>query len=68
MNRAIKNKLRGKQRADAVDVPQTGYPYVLSTYNDRANYRAGQYNIAVVKPLQPDGIVTSWIGSTPPNR
>ena len=68
MNRAIKNKLRGKQRRDAVDVPTLGPGYVLNQYSDRANYRAGQYNIAAVKPLQPDGLLTSWIGSTPPNR
>lgn len=68
MNRALKNANRGPQRRDAVDVPATGYPFLLSMYNDRANYRAGQYNIAAVKPLQPDGLVASWIGSTPPNR
>lgn len=68
MNRAQKNRARGAQRRDAVDVPRTGYPYLLSAYNDRANYRAGQYDIQVVKPLQPDGLLASWIGSTPPNR
>lgn len=68
MNRALKNKTRGNQRRDAVDVPKTGPGYLLNEYSGRANYRAGQYNIAAVKPLQPDGLVMSWIGSTPPNR
>lgn len=68
MNRSIKNATRGRQRADAVDIPATGTPYLLSQYNGRANYAAGQYSIQAVKPLQPDGIVASWIGSTPPNR
>ena len=62
MNRAIKNRLRGKQRADAADVPQLGPPYVLSKYNGRANYAAGQYDIRVIKPLQPDGALAQWLG------
>ena len=68
MNRSLKNRVRGKQRADAVDVPKLGSGYVLSQYSDRANYRAGQYNIAVVKPLQPDGLDANWLGNEPPNR
>lgn len=68
MNRAIKNKTRGTQRRDAVDVPQTGPGYVLQQYSGRANYRAGQYDIAVVKPLQPDGLLVNWLGNSPPNR
>ena len=68
MNRALKNSVRGRQRADAVDVPTPGYPYVLSKYNDRANYSAGQYSIQAVKPLQPDGIDANWLGNSPPNR
>jgi len=62
MNRATKNKVRGKQRADAADVPQLGPPYVLSQYNGRANYSGGQYSIRVVKPLQPDGALAQWQG------
>lgn len=68
MNRALKNSVRGRQRADAVDVPTTGFPYVLSQYNGRANYAAGQYSIQAVKPLQPDGLNANWLGNSPPNR
>ena len=68
MNRAIRNKVRGKQRADAVDVPQLGTPYVLSQYNGRANYSGGQYDIRVVKPLQPDGALTQWQGISPADK
>ena len=68
MNRATKNKVRGKQRADPADVPQTGPGYVLSQYNGRANYAAGQYNIRVVKPLQPDGTLANWLGNQPADK
>ena len=68
MNRSTKNRLRGKQRRDAVDIPQLGPPYVLSRYNGRANYSAGQYDIRVVKPLQPDGTLAQWQGVTPADK
>ena len=68
MNRATKNKVRGKQRADPADVPQTGPGYVLSQYNGRANYAAGQYDIRVVKPLQPDGTLANWLGNQPADK
>jgi len=67
MNRALKNKLRGEQRRDLPDIPAQGYPLLLAQYNDRGNFEAGTINQRAVKPLQPDGILASWIGSTPPN-
>jgi hypothetical protein len=67
MNRAIKNLVRGKQRSDARDLARPRYPMVLSQYDDRANYEAGTINQEVIKPLQPDGMLASWAGSTPPN-
>lgn len=62
MNRAQKNKARGKQRADALDVPTVGTPYLLNQYNGRANYAAGQIDIRAIKPLQPDGALAQWQG------
>jgi hypothetical protein len=62
MNRAIKNKVRGKQRADAADVPQVGQPYMLNQYSGRANYSAGQIDLRAIKPLQPDGALAQWQG------
>lgn len=67
MNRAIKNAVRGKQRRDALDLARPRYPMVLSKYDDRANYEAGVINQEVIKPLQPDGMLASWAGSSPPN-
>ena len=66
-SRSIKNKTRGRQRADIPDIPSQGWPLLLARYNDRANYEAGTINTRVVKPLQPDGILASWAGATPPN-
>ena len=66
-SRSIKNKTRGRQRADIPDIPSQGWPLLLARYNDRANYEAGTINTRVVKPLQPDGILANWQGNTPPN-
>jgi hypothetical protein len=68
MNRAIKNKLRGNQRAPLLDIPQTRQPYLLAKYSGRANYGAGQYEVEVVKPLQPDGMNANWLGNQPANN
>lgn len=67
MNRALKNRTRGNQRADIPDVPVTGQPQQLAVYNGRANTEAGGYSQRVVKPLQPDGMLSNWMGNTPPN-
>ena len=63
MNRALKNKTRGRQRADLPDIPDQGWPLLLARYNDRANYEAGTINTRVVKPLQPDGVLANWQGT-----
>ena len=68
MNRSLKNKVRGKQRADAIDLPQVGTPYLLNQYNGRANYSAGAYSQRVVKPLQPDGSLAQWQGIEPSDK
>jgi hypothetical protein len=67
VNRAIKNRVRGKQRADLPDIPSQTFGLLVAQYNDRANFEAGTINTRAVKPLQPDGLLASWIGSTPPN-
>jgi hypothetical protein len=67
MNRAIKNKVRGNQRAAPSYTAAVGYPKLLAVYNDKANLEAGTIDQRVIKPLQPDGMLASWNGSTPPN-
>jgi hypothetical protein len=67
VNRAIKNLVRGVQRKDLPDIPSVGYPLLLAQYNDRGNFEAGTINVRAVKPLQPDGMLASWQGNTPPN-
>ena len=67
MNRSLKNRTRGKQRADLPDIPAMNWPALLARYNDRANFEAGTIDTRVIKPLQPDGILANWQGNTPPN-
>lgn len=67
MNRAVKNRVRGAQRSDPKFVPGVGTPLLLAQYNGRANLGAGSLDQRAIKPLQPDGLLASWAGSTPPN-
>ncbi len=67
MSRAKKNKMRGNQRGDVPDVPNPAQPLLLTKYSGRDNLAAGSIEQRVIKPFQPDGMLASWTGSTPPN-
>ena len=65
MNRALKNKVRGKQSAPPIAPPKTaGTAMNIQNFDGRANTAKGQFETQATRGTSADGMQVQWEGIT----
>lgn len=60
MNRAIKNRTRGKQKGAVPGKPKLGPGQLVSNYDGRANLNAGSYERRADGSAEKSGRIVEW--------